>query len=106
MTKNTTDFVVETGNWKAAVHSDSSIKNITTYDYIESATKALEVIFRNDKNLGDECEFISLLDESGEDYFKEDYDGELNDIPDVEFGILTACYLLKNKNDPKSWQYF
>lgn len=106
MTKNATDFVVETGNWKAAVHSGESIKNITSYDYMESATKAMEVIFRNDKDLGDECEFISLLDESGDDYFKSDYDGELNDIPDVEFGLLTTCYLLKNKNEPKTWKYF
>ena len=106
MSKNTTFFIVETGNWKAKIPINVKLKDVGEYEYVEAATKALEIIFKYDHLIGDTCEFISLQNEEGVNYFDPEYNGKLEDVPDVVFGILTACYLLKDKDDPTVWKYY
>lgn len=107
MTKNTTAFYVETGNWRSSIILNVKLNEVKNYDYIEAATLSIESVFSGKKNIVDgNFELISLLDTNGCDYFDPEYSGELSDIPDRLFGLLTACFLEKDIDNPKNWWYF
>jgi len=99
-----TEFVVETGNWKAYVNHACENTEVENYDFIEAATIALECLFSPNGELGEHCELFSLIDENGEDYFLTTYSGKLSEVPEVLFGVLTACYLKSDIDKPeKKW---
>ena len=107
MTKNTTTFYVETGNWRASIILDVKADEVENYDYIEAATRSLEAVFSESKEtLEGNFELVTLMDKKGRDYFDPEYPGELSDIPNTLFGLLTACFLEKDRNKPEKWWYF
>ena len=94
MTKNTTAFYVETGNWRASIILDVKADEVENYDYVEAATRSLEAVFSESKEtLEGNFELVTLMDKKGRDYFDPEYPGELSDIPNTLFGLLTACFL-------------
>jgi len=104
--KKSTLFFVETGNWKVSVILEIEKNQIENYDYIEATTLAFETAFSDILDFNGNCELISLLNENGEDYFDPEYTGNLSDVPNVMFGVLTSCYLEKNAKNPAKWWYF
>jgi hypothetical protein len=79
---------------------------VSNYDYIEAATRAMESMFDERKDIGKSFEMIHLYDKDKKDYFDAEYSGNLSDIPDPLFGMLTACFLEKDKNTQEKWWYF
>ena len=101
-----TVFFVETGNWRARVILPVKLSAVNNYDYIESATRAIECVFDDRKDIGKTFEMVHLYDQNRKDYFDAEYSGNLSDIPDPLFGMLTACFLEKDKNSEENWWYF
>lgn len=103
---NTTKFYVESGNWRGCVVMPVKKSEVSNYDYIEAATRAMEYVFSKNKEIGNDFELISLLDKNGKDYFDANYSGKLSEVPDCLFGLLTACFLEKDIDLPENWWYF
>ena len=103
---DTTTFLVETGNWRASIILQVKPSAVTNYDYIEAATRAIESVFDERKDIGDSFDMIHLYNKDRKDYFDAEYTGNLSDVPDPLFGMLTACFLEKDKNSEENWWYF
>ena len=103
---NKTTFLVETGNWRASVVLDVNPKNVSNYDFIEAATRAIESVFDERKDIDKTFEMINLYDKNKNNYFDAEYGGDLSDIPDPLFGMLTACFLEKDVDKEENWWYF
>lgn len=103
---DTTTFLVETGNWRASVVLPVKSSSVTNYDYIEAATRAMETVFDERKDISESFEMIHLYDKDEQDYFDEEYAGNLSDIPNPLFGMLTACFLEEDKDLQENWWYF
>lgn len=103
---DTTTFLVETGNWRASITLPVKPTSVGNYDYIEAATRAMESVFDERKDIGKTFEMVHLYDKNKKDYFDAEYSGNLSDIPDPLFGMLTACFLERDKNTQEKWWYF
>jgi hypothetical protein len=66
----------------------------------------MEYVFDDNREIGKEFEIIRLLDKSGKDYFDAEYAGQLSDVPECLFGLLTACFLEKDVENQENWWYF
>lgn len=106
MSKDTTKFYVESGNWRGCISLPVKSSEVTNYDFIEAATRAMEMVFDERKEIGKDFEIVNLYDKSGKDYFTEEFSGELSDVPECLFGLLTACFLEKDINNQENWWYF
>lgn len=106
MSNDTTKFYVESGNWRGCISLPVKRSEVSNYDYIEAATRAMESVFDERKEIGKEFEIISLFDKSGKDYFDSEFTGQLSDVPECLFGLLTACFLEKDVNNQENWWYF
>lgn len=106
MSNDTTKFYVESGNWRGSISLSVKKSNVSNYDYIEAATRAMESVFDEGKEIGKEFEIIRLLDKDGKDYFDSEYSGQLSDVPECLFGLLTACFLEKDVDNQENWWYF
>lgn len=104
--RDVTEFLIETGNWRASIKLPVRKSDVGNYEYIEAATVALECVFDESKDIGENFEMVNLLDDKGKNYFDEDYGGALSDIPDSTFGLLCACFLAENANKQERWWYF
>jgi len=106
MSKKLSTFFVESGNWRAHVILNIDSNKVENYDYIEAATVAFETIFSKNGEFNEYCELVSLTNQSGEDYFDPNYSGDLMDVPETSFGVLTACYLEKDlEKENKKWYF-
>jgi hypothetical protein len=103
---DTTKFYVETGNWRASVILPVKKSEVSNYDYIEAATIAIECVFNEKKNISKNFEILKITDKSGRDYFDAEYEGDLSDVPESLFGLLTACFMEKDMNRQENWWYF
>jgi len=88
-----TDYIVDTGNWKVKVAIND--KDCPS-PYMEAATQAVEVVFGM-KELNDQCELISLVDENGIDYFDPECTSSSPAIP--MFSIVTLVCKYKDVNN-------
>jgi len=103
---DTTKFYVESGNWRGVISLPVKKNEVSNYDYIEAATRAMECVFDERKEIGKEFDIIQLFDKSGKDYFDSEYGGQLSDVPECLFGLLTACFLEKDIDNQENWWYF
>lgn len=106
MSKDTTKFYVESGNWRGCISLPVKPSEVSNYDYIEAATRAMEAVFDEHKEIDKEFEIISLYDKSGKDYFTEEFSGQLSDVPECLFGLFTVSFLEKDIDNQENWWYF
>lgn len=100
-----TKFIIESGNWKATVKMDKKLSDITFYDYMEASTRAVECIFKESKDISEDFDIIELRTADGQNYFSQDFKGNLSEMPDPTFGLLIRCFLEKHLDDREEWWY-